>query len=626
MNTPSIDTAELLRNARERHQSGDLQQAEQLYRQILAVDPDHAEAIHLMGMLAYQVSQYEAASQLISHAILKDGEQAPFYNNLGLVLQAQGNIQQAAMLYQQAIDLDSGYADACCNLGISQELLGNLEPALASYEKAITINPDHTNAHNSRGVTLHKLGRLDEALAALQQATTIEPDFAEAHNNIGNTLEAQGRIDEAQSCYRHVLALQPGNARAHSNLLLSMNYDANVDARMLFEAHQMFNETQAAGLGAASSVFNNSPEPAKRLRIGYVSADFYRHPVASFIEPILGTHNKQAFEIFCYYNGSVQDALTQRFQALADHWRPILGKSDERVAELIRKDGIDILVDLSGHMAGNRLPVFAMKPAPVQITYLGYPSTTGMAAMDYRLSDEWLDPPGMSEAFHTEKIVRLPKGSLCFRPPSVKLPAGEDTEKAHITFGSFNNTAKLSPQVIALWSKILLQVPGSKLLLKSKSLADPGTVARLEHYFRENGVDADRLETAQWTASMDDHLAQYNQVDIALDTLPYSGCTTTCEALWMGVPVVTLARNESRSRMSTGILRQIGLEQLIADSEPDIVALAVSLANDREGLKTLKSGIRQKMESSSLLDSLGFTRELEAVYRELWRTWCTKNG
>ncbi len=625
MTSSTTDIHDTINQARELHKAGRLQEAEQLYRQVLTVAPENAGVIHLLGMIAFQTGKLDVASQLISHAIIKDSNQAAFHNNLGLVMQAQGQYERAVMLFKQAIDIAPRYEDAFCNLGITLENLGRLDEAIAAYDQAIALNPELANAHNSRGVTLYKLGRLEEGKRSLMLAVNIEPEFAEAYNNMGNILEAQGMSHEAQACYKRVLSLQPANARAFSNLLLCMNYDADVDAATLYQTHLAWDKNYAQPQVAGTRTFGNTRDPQRKLRIGYVSGDYYRHPVASFIEPILGTHDKQAFEIFCYANIIYRDGITQRLQGLCDHWRDILGMPDEHVANLIQQDGIDILVDLSGHSAGNRMPVFALKPAPIQVTYLGYPSTSGLSAMDFRITDEWLDPPGLPEDCHTEQLIRLARGSLCFRPPGLKPKTRENQDPDSITFASFNNMAKVTPEVIRVWSEILHRVPRSRLLLKSKSLGDPATVERLKTLFSGQNISEDRLVLVSWSASLEEHLALYEQVDIALDTFPYSGCTTTCEALWMGVPVITIASSESRNRMSTGVLMQAGLGELVTNSAETYIDLAQGLADHPDELEQLRARIHPAMAASTLLDPMTFTRSLEAAYREMWNNWCLQS-
>jgi predicted O-linked N-acetylglucosamine transferase (SPINDLY family) len=620
-----LDIAASLALAHGHHRAGNLQQAEQLYRSILAADPDNADANHLLGVLAYQAGDLDAATKLIARAILRDGSKATYLNNLGLVLQAQHKLGEALLLFTQASELDPGFTDARFNCGVVLEMQGRFDEALASYDQALAANPNHAEAHNSRGLLLHARGELGGALASFGRALEIDPAFAEAHNNRGNALEAQGKIEEARSAYERALVLQPNFAGAHSNLLLCLNYDAGADAATIHSAHLEWDARHAARLADATPRHSGTRDPGRRLRIGYVSPDFYRHPVATFVEPLLASHDAQRFEVICYSNVTRSDDVTERLRTRVHGWREIRGLSDENVAELVRRDGIDILVDLAGHTASNRLLVFARKPAPIQVTYLGYPATSGLSVMDYRLTDASVDPPGSTDALYTETLVRLPSGSLCFRPPpsapAVRpLPA---LTPGHVTFASFNNAAKLSPVAVALWSRILEAVPDARLLLKSRSLADRDTVDRLTGLFARHGVAPERLELVAWLPESSDHLALYDRAHIALDTLPYSGCTTTCEALWMGVPVITLQRPEPRSRLSLGVLRQAGLTDLIAESPDAYVDLARELATDVDRLQAIRARLRETLQRSSLLNAVALTRSVESAYREMWRRYCS---
>ena len=624
MSNHSLNIADAIKHALQHHQAGRLQLAEHIYKSILKDDPDNPDANHLLGVLAYQVGKHDIAAQLISKAILKDASQAPYLNNLGLALQAQGKLEEALLAYQEATTIKPDYTDAHNNRGIVLQAQGRLEEALAAHQQVVAIKPDFAGGHNNRGIVLQAQGKLEEAMAAYQQAIAINPDFADAHNNRGNALQAQTRIEEALAAYRQTIAIKPDFARAYSNLLFCLNYDANTDAQTLFAAHREWDARYAAGLSDGTPPHTNTPDPERRLRIGYMSPDFYKHPVASFVEPLLATHDRRAFEVVCYSNVTRLDVVTERLQKLADKWHSIVGMSDKRVAELVREDGIDILVDLAGHTAGNRLLVFARKPAPVQVTYLGYPGTSGLSVMDYRLSDAWTDPPGLTDAFYTEEIVRLPEGCLCFQPlvPSPEVTTLPDLSPGSVTFSSFNNAAKVTPAVISLWSKVLQAVPDARLMMKAKQLGDRETVERLTSLFERHGVTAERLEFVSWAPGSEEHLALYNRVHIGLDTFPYSGCTTTCEALWMGVPVIVLKGNESRSRMSLSILKQVGLDDYIAESPEAYIDIAKDLATDISKLQMVRSGLREKMKQSSLLDAAAFTHAVESAFRDLWKRWC----
>jgi len=364
------------------------------------------------------------------------------------------------------------------------------------------------------------------------------------------------------------------------------------------------------------------------LRVGYVSPDFRRHPVASFIEPILAAHDRKRFEVFCYAVHLKPDAVTARLKALADHWREIGSLDAEAAANLIREDGIDVLVDLAGHTANNRLAVFARKPAPMQATYLGYPGSTGLPAIDWRITDAVADPLGAAEALHTEKLMRLPETFQCFQKPSDAPAIGPVPmlKAGHVTFASFNMLAKVHPALVARWAGILHAVENSRLVLKAAPFRDAGTRAHYHAMFATHGIAAERIELLGYIQSPAAHFALYNRIDVALDTDPYNGATTTCEALWMGVPVVTLAGRSHVGRVGTALLTHLGLEDLIAATPEDYVARAVSLARDPAKLASLRETLRPRMEASSLTDPARFTKALEDAYREMWRQWCAKTA
>jgi predicted O-linked N-acetylglucosamine transferase (SPINDLY family) len=407
-----------------------------------------------------------------------------------------------------------------------------------------------------------------------------------------------------------------------SALLLDLNYSCD-DPKQIITAHKEWDAAISAPL-RPQTPHENSRDPARRLRIGYVSSDFFRHPVAYFFEPLLQSHSANEFETYCYANVEKPDPVTGRLRALAHHWRDIRGMAPAAVADLVRSDSIDILVDLGGHTAPNLLLVFAHKPAPIQVTWLGYPNTTGMGAMDYRITDEWADPPGKAEAYHTEMLARLPNGFLCYRP-FIKAPPVSPSPAARagcVTFGSFNSLRKITPEVLKTWASILAAIPGSRLLLKRSPLRYATVAERYRRPFLEAGVEPDRVVLQDAIPSQTEHLALYSQVDVGLDSFPYNGTTTTCEALWMGVPVVCLAGNRHSGRVGVSILTQMELTDLIADSPDDYVRIAVELANTPKRLSELRSSLRQRMSVSPLCDAKAFARTMEDAYRKMWRNWC----
>ena len=498
--------------------------------------------------------------------------------------------------------------------GNSLNLQGKPLEAIAFYRQALKLNPDHPQLHNNLGNVLSGQGKIADAIAHYQHALRLNPSYSKAYNNLGNTLKNQGKIREAIASYRRALELNPSYHKAHSNLLFTLNYQSDGEPRAIFGEHREWGRSWEKKVASTKKkVFAK-----RKLRIGYVSGDFRTHSVAYFFEPLLITHDRSNFEIFCYNNNQNADETTRRLQRLASHWRNIYALKDCQAIDLISRDEIDILVDLSGHSKGNRLPVFAGKPAPIQISYLGYPNTTGLATIDYRFTDGWADPEGQTEHLHTEKLIRLPRGFLCYQPPFncpevAPLPS---LKKGYITFGSFNNLAKVSPQLISYWSAILSAVPQSKMIIKSSPLSDRGTQDYVLELFEQHGIARERLKLLGWF-HRNKHLGLYNQVDIALDTFPYNGTTTTCEGFWMGTPVITLAGNAHVSRVGVSLLSSIGLKELIAQSPEDYKQKAIALAGDRERLQDLQSGLRDSMKQSPLTDATLITRSLEAAYLKI---------
>jgi predicted O-linked N-acetylglucosamine transferase (SPINDLY family) len=537
------------------------------------------------------------------------------HNNLGVALLEQGRPDAALAAFDQAIRLGAATATAHNNRGVVLDRLGRRDEALASLHEALRLDSDYPDAHFNLGNVLRTLRRCDEAAAAYRRVLQLRPDHAAAHNNLGNALKDQGLIDEALACFRTAVALAPANAAWHSNLLLTLHYHPGVDAAGVFAEHRRWAERHAPPLP-------QPPRPAepvvgRRLRVGYVSPDFCVHSVARFIEPVLASHDHQAFEVVCYADVARPDRVTQRLRGLADRWRSIAGVPDARAAELIRSDGIDVLVDLAGHTAGNRLPLFALRPAPVQVTYLGYGYTTGMSAIDYCLTDAVLDPPGTTEQYHTEEVVRLPEVAWCYQPddgpevgPLPCLGAG------HVTFGAFHNLAKVTPEVLAVWSRVLTAVPGSRLLTVTG--VGKETDERLRATFAGHGIDPARVSLLP-RQGRQDYLRLHRQVDLGLDSFPFNGGTTTCDSLWMGVPIITLAGGSYPARQGASLLSHLGRHDLVASTPQGYVDAAVRLANDPGRLRDLRAGLRDRMKRSTLTDARRFTRGLEDVYRRLWQ-------
>jgi predicted O-linked N-acetylglucosamine transferase (SPINDLY family) len=576
------------------HRAGRLAEAERIYCEILTRQPDHPEALHLLGVLTAQFGKSDAGMELIRRAIRLKPDDAEAHNNLGVVLRNRGQ-----------------FADA-----------------IAAYRQAIRLKPDFAEAHNNLGIALVDVGQLDEAMAAARQAIGLKPDYAKAYNNLGNALRDAGQLDEAMTSYRRAIHFKPGLAEAHSNLLFTLHYHPGYDGRMIHEELARWSQQHAEPLKKLIQPHANNRDAERRLRIGYVSADFGEHPVGRFLLPMLEQHDHRQFEVFCYSNVARPGAITERLRTRAHHWRDIVNLNDEQAAALIGEDGIDILVDLAGHTPGNRLLVFARKPAPVQVSYLGYPGSTGLNTIDYRLTDRFADPPDLTDPFHTEALYRLPQTNWCFAEPEDAPPVEPPpaSRRDHVTFGSFNNFAKITEAMLQVWGRILHEVPGSRLLLKAAAFGAASVCQRFGRNSAAQGIDASRLNLRGPERDHAAHLALYGEMDIALDTYPYHGTTTTCDALWMGVPVITLAGQTHVSRVGVSLLSNVGLPELVATTPDQYVQIAVDLARDRGRMDTLRRGMRARMLASPLMDAPRFARDVEGAYRQMWRNWCQPGG
>jgi predicted O-linked N-acetylglucosamine transferase (SPINDLY family) len=542
---------------------------------------------------------------------------------LGNLLKSQGGFREAAESLELAVRLAPQQAAIWLNFGVACLELGRIRQAEDCFRQALAREPHRPEACNILGHALLLQGRCGEAIEQLEQALALKPGYAPAHDNLGRVLKAQGRAAEALRHHRIALEAQPRSS-THSNFLYTLNLIAGLDPAEVAAEHRRWAGLYAEPATTPSALHDFTP--ARPLRIGYVSPDFVRHAVAYFFEPALARHDPGQFEVFCYSDAPVPDAVTERLRRQADGWCASALMSDAQLEAQIRRDRIDILVDLAGHTARNRLAVFARRPAPVQVTWLGYPNTTGLEAIDYRLTEAVSDPPGQTEAWHSEKLYRLPEVFSCYRAPAEcpavsPLPA---LAAGHVTFGCFNNFAKVADSTLEHWARLLRAVPHSRLLLKSRGLSDPATVARVHAHFAAAGVGADRIECNGVELSVPAHLALYHRVDIALDTFPYNGTTTTCEALWMGVPVVTLAGRTHASRVGASLLTHLGWLEGIAADKTEYGARAQRLAADLPGLARLRQGLRERMRRSPVCDEPRFVHHLEDAFRQMWIERCQR--
>ena len=599
----------LKRNKAKRSQN---KQSAEKYHNLLQKAANHQHA----GRIDKAVGCYQRALGL-------SAGDAHMHNELGTLYQLQGDVGKAQQCYQRAAELDPDLGAAQYNLGNIFAFQGKVEQALACFRQAAAIDPNNADALTNIGNLLKDQWKLKEAEEYLGQAVSINPDHAEKVYNLGVVRNDQGRREEAVNCYRRALKLDPGNASMHSTLLSSMNYEPAVSCREQFTAASQWWEQHGASLSKRVS-YGNEPDPDRRLRIGYVSPDLRMHSVSYFFLPLIASHNREEVEVFCYADVMRPDETTEKIRGLSDHWCSAVRMSHKALVARIQADRIDILVDLAGHTLYNRLLVFARKPSPIQMTWLGYPNITGLPVIDYRLTDEIADPEGVSDAFYSETLVRMDQGFLCYFPPEDSPEVGglPFNKNGFITFGSFNKLDKINEDVVATWSKILEQVPDSRLLLKNKAFTDEFTKNRYFGLFAKHGIDSKRLRMIAYIPSRREHFELYNEIDIGLDTFPYNGTTTTCEALWMGVPVVGLLGDRHASRTGASILTTLEMTELIADTPGEYVELAVSLAKYPDRVAEYRQALRNRMTTSRLCDPKGFARGMEKFFREVWRKWC----
>ena len=588
---------------------------------ISTVNVSHAEATYQLANAYQAQGRLDEAIACYAKVIKMAPDAMACHFNMGNALLRRGRLAEAVACYRAAIRLSPDMPEAFCNMATALKELGEIEAAVDAYKKAISLRPGYADAFHNLGYAYHQTGRLTEAIRCYQKAVALDSNRVEAYNNLALALKEKGEIPDSIRYCRKALEMRPGYAEAHSNLLFAMQCDPDVGDMEIFRESVNWWRRHGAG-HAREAGRGKDPDPGRRLRVGYVSPDFREHSVSRFFLPLIENHDRKAVEVFCYGDVKRPDRMTARIRELADHWRSIVGLGDDAVARQIWEDRIDILVDLAGHTGGNRLLVFARRPAPVQVTWLGYPGTTGLGVMDYRLTDHVADPEGDADRWHTERLVRLSEGFLCYAPPEeagevCSLPA---LKEGRVTFGSFNNFSKMNEQVAAVWSRILLSVPGSLLMLKSKSLRDAGVRGRCLEMFLRNGISEDRIVFEGYARTVKDHLLLYNRVDMGLDPFPYNGTTTTCEALWMGVPVVTLKGGRHAARVGASILTRVGLSDLIADTKEAYIRKAVELARDPGRLKALRAGMRDRLRKSTLLNGPGFAAAMEAAYQGMWRT------
>jgi len=632
--------------ALQHHLAGRLAEAEALYRGILAVQPNHADSMHMLGVIAHQIGRLDLAAELIRHAIVLEPNNPVAHCNLGLVCHARGSPEEAITSYHRALQLKPDHAEAHNNLGIALVEQRKLDEAVEAFRRALQLKADYPEACNNLANALRESGKLDEAIAAFNQSLQLKPDSADTHYYLGNTLFDRGKIDEAYEEFERAFQLRPGDATIISKIILTLHFRPGDFTHRMTQELQRWDRQFSEPRKRLILPHRHDRHPERHLRIGYVSPDFCDHVVGRNLLPLVRCHDRQDFEITCYSGVIKPDIVTEEFRRYAHHWRRTVGVSDEALAAMIRQDGIDVLVDLSQHTLGNRLTVFPHQPAPVQVSFAGYPESAGIEAIGYRISDRYLeaeaskigvrssefgfslpaDLPSLNSDLRpaTEEQVFLLDSFWCYDPCGVEvevngLPANGS---GMVTFGSLNNFFKINEPVLRLWARVLEKVPNSRLVLLSDPDAQRQWVLRV---LQGEGIEAQRVEFVKRLPRRQ-YFELYHRLDLVLDPFPYGGHTTSLDALWMGVPVVSLAGERAVSRAGLSQMSNLGLRELVAFSEDEYIALAAKLARDLPRLAELRRTLRARMQSSPLMDAPRFARQVEAAYRAMWRRWCTETG
>ncbi|MDP1558295.1 MAG: tetratricopeptide repeat protein [Nitrosomonas sp.] len=598
-------------------------EAEASFRRLLEIKPDDAPAYLMLGNVLDELGRLNEAEVCCNRALEIKPDYAPVYLTLGYILQKLGRLDEAEANYRRALEINPDYAGACNNLGNTLKEQGRLDEAEIHLLRALEIRPDYVEAHNNLGVTLKDLGRLDEAEAHFHRALELKPDYVEAHNNLGATLKDLGRLDEAEDSYRQVLQLKPDYEIAFDSLLFTLNYHPDKSGEEIFAVYREYDARHGLPFQSEWRVHGNSRETQRRLKVGYVSPDFKKHSVQNYLEPLLAHHDKQFVEVYAYAELAREDSATVRFKHYVDQWIPTRGMSDDALAERIRADGIDILVDLADHTGKNRLKVFARKPAPVSVSWLGYGYTTGLTAIDYYLTDLTTVPEGCDVLF-SETPWRLATPSFSYRPAENMgavsvLPA---LAKGYITFGTLTRPVRINHRTIRVWSEILNRVKGARLVIDSKDFSAKRMQDILVDKFAAHGIERERLEIGYHSPPWD----VLRGIDIGLDCFPHNSGATLFETLYMGVPYITLAGRPSVGRLGSCVLQGVGHPEWITENEDDYVAKAVALASDVTHLSVIRAVLRDQMERSPLRDEAGFALKVEDAYRRIWKIWCEKGN
>ncbi|MBK9991766.1 MAG: tetratricopeptide repeat protein [Verrucomicrobia bacterium] len=612
---------QILQQGLAQHQAGRVQAAAALYAQLRKLAPRSFEAHHLGGAAALQLAQPAEAEKLLARAIALNPRSPTTYMCLGLAQGSLGHNLEAIKNLRRSVELDANNYEAWGHLGSLLTIDGKLEDAATSYRKSIALKPVYAQAWSGLGSVLQLLSRSQEAITHQTRAIELDPQHPKARFCRAQAYFSMHCLDEALADFDAQLARFPDDLEARSYRLFILNYSSEVSREKLFAEHRIFGTAAAKTKPLRPQLARPPIEPnesKKKISVAFLSPDLRTHSVAYFLEPLLHHLDRERFEITLYHDHFCTDDTSARLRALAVRWRNFIGLAADIVESMIREDAPDILIDLAGHTGFNRLPLYAHRLAPLQITYLGYPGTTGLAEMDYRFTDEIADPPGESDAFHSERLVRFAPTAWSYAPPTCAPEPAQLGGQAGqpITFGSFNNISKLSFQTLRLWAAVLNAVPGSRLLLKSSGLCEEMIAPRL----LAAGLDRSRIELLAATTTIAEHLALYQRIDVALDPLPYNGTTTTCEALWMGVPVVTLLGDRHAARVGASLLTAIGHPEWIALSDNDYIRISAELANNTAKRTALRLSLRDDLRRSPLLDHVGQAARFGEALHQCWKT------
>lgn len=552
----------------------------------------------------------------------------PQANQIAAAVLARKNMIDRAMYHaERAVAGAPDDAVTQMTLGQVRMAAGRFEEAIEALDRAAALEPERAAVHIARGSALHHAHRYEQAIEAHRLGLELDPTALEGWLNLGASQMALARADQAVQTLREAVERSPESAEVWSVFAAILNYPSGVSAEEVYAAHRRYGALVEKGLREREIDYANTRDPEKVLRVGYLSRDMRMHSCAFFLLPILQSHDPERVESYCYSHSRHVDAMTEKIRKAATVFRDCSTMNDAEIFKKIRADRVDILVELAGHSGSHKLGMMARRPAPVQATYLGYPHTTGLTNVQYRIVDGRTDPED-APAHASEELWRLPRSFLCYDPPTdapepTALPSAGGTP---FTFGSFNEAKKISGEIVGLWSRVLERVPGSRLLLKAGSFEDETVRRGVTERFEAEGIAADRLEILARIPSMAEHLALYGRVDLALDTYPYHGTTTTCEAMWMGVPTVSLVGDRHAARVGASLLHSVGLDELVARTHDEFVEIAAGLAGDRARLAEMRRGLRESMRASALCDRFGFTRDLEHAYRQWWHRWCEGGG